>query len=78
MSFKAFSYSSLPSFQVKVHKGSKEISLIENSFSLLEGQAMLLPSSPHFFAFLFSAGWQNQLLQGAVCFIACRPKHTGL
>lgn len=78
MSFKAFSYSPLPSFQLKLNKGSKEISLIENSFSLLERQAMLLPSSPHFFAFLFSATWRNQLPWGAVCFIACRPKHTGL
>lgn len=62
MSFKAFSYSSLPSFQLKVNKGLKEISLIGSSFSFLERQAMLLPSSLHFFAFLFSAVWCNPLL----------------
>lgn len=62
MSFKAFSYSSLPSFQLKVNTGLKEIRLTKSSFSFLERQAMLLPSCLHFFAFLFSAVWWNQLL----------------
>lgn len=43
MSFKAFSYSSLPSFQLKVNKGLKEISSIENSFSFF-GKASHAPS----------------------------------
>lgn len=61
-SFKAFSYSSLLSFQLKVTKGLKEISLVGNSFSFLEGQAVLLPFSVHFFAFLFlAAGWRQLL-----------------
>lgn len=38
MSFKVFSYFLLPSFQLKVNKGQKEISLIENSFSFQKGK----------------------------------------
>lgn len=56
------------------YKGLKEIRAIENSCSFLERQAILLPSSPHFFAFLFPAAWWNHLLRGNVCFIASSPQ----
>lgn len=60
VSFKAFSYSSLPSFQLKLNTGLKEISLAGNSFSFSERKAMLLPFSVHFFAFLFPAARWRQ------------------
>lgn len=46
MSFRAFSYSSLPSFQLEVNKGLKEISAIENSFSSLFWKGKLCSSHP--------------------------------